>query len=202
MALIFASFLFSSLWQRFMHPDLVIHRMADHNHPENSMPDNMEFIGRLMQMVSKNPQDLEATLKLSESLMAMGQWQSAENFAQKAMSLASGNPDETRPLYLLSLIHHNAGKNEQAAELLEKILEKEDNPAARYNLGILYIHYLKQPQKGQEQFRKALAHKGLAASLKAAITEELDKITKALPEEDAAARAHPLEDPADARPEN
>lgn len=194
MTLLFALMLISSLWHRFLHPDLVIRKLNDHGHAQSGMDDNVAAIGQLMQRVGKNPQDLEATLKLVESLMAIGEWQSAENFAQKTLSLSAANPDEIRPLYLLSFIHHNLGRHEQAAELLEKVLEKQDNPSARYNLGILYTHYLGHPEKGVEQFRKALRHDGLAAGLRAAIKEELDKITAVLPQEDAASLARPLED--------
>lgn len=203
MALMFASFLFSSLWQRFTHPDLVISHMPEQSRPDMPMNEGMGLVGQLMQKVAQNPQDLESTLKLAESLMSLGEWQGAENFAQKAVSLASGNPEEIRPLLMLALIHHNNGKHEQAAELLEKSLEKRDDPIARYNLGILYAHYLKQADKGRDQFRQALSHEGIAPGLKAAIEDELKKIEAALPAEDAAARAYPLEDaPADLAPQN
>lgn len=202
MALLFATMLLSSLWQRFLHPDLVIRSMADHEHAQGGMKDNASAIGQLMQRVAENPRDLESTLKLVEGLMSIGEWQSAENFAQKASNLAEANPNEIRPLYLLSFIHHNLGRHEQAAELLEKVLAKQDNPSARYNLGILYTHYLGQPEKGVEQFRKALAHDDLTAGLKAAIREELNKISSILPREDAAALAHPLEDAPATLPDN
>lgn len=194
MGMLFALILLTSLWQRFLHPDLVIRGLAGHAHPESGMGESMDAIGMLMQKAAKDPQNLELTLKLVESLMAIGEWQGAENFAQKALSLSSANPAEIRPLYLLSFIHHNMGRHEQSAELLEKILDKEDNPSARFNLGILYTHYLGKPEQGKEQFRKALAHEGLAEGLKTAIKEELAKISAALPAEDAAALAHPLED--------
>ncbi len=179
-ALLFFGILCASLWQRFQHPDLVIRRISD-NAPNSRMEDNMGTIGQLMQQVAKNPEDLETVLHLVQSLMAIGQWEGAENFAQKALSLSSGNPSEIRPLYFLSLIHHNRGQHEQAAELLEKILKKTDNPSARYNLGILYIHYLNKPEMGMEQFKEALRQPDLPPGLKAALQEELDKISAALP---------------------
>lgn len=202
MGLLFILMLFSSLWQRLMHPDLVIHRVAGHSPAQNAMGDNASAIGQLMQRVAQNPNDLKSTLMLVENLMAIGEWQSAENFAQKAISLSQANPKEIRPLYLLSFIHHNRGQHEQAAELLEKVLEKQDNPSARYNLGILYTHYLGHPEKGIEQFRKALTHEDIAAGLRAAIKGELDKISAALPRENARSLANPLEGPIQNLPDN
>lgn len=192
MWLILAALLGTSIWQRFQHPDLVAMRMPEAGHTESA--GNMGQIGQLMEQVAKNPTDLEATIRLTENLMAIGQWESAENFAQKALSMTPADSQEIRPLYLLGLIHHNRGENEQAAELLEKTLEKDDNPSARYSLGILYLHYLKQRERGLEHLRKALASNRATPSLKAAITEELEKITPLLPKEDANALAHPLED--------
>lgn len=182
MGLVFAGILCSSLWQRFLHPDLELSRLPAQPHSESAMGENMELVGQLMQKAAKNPQDLETNLKLVETLMAMGQWDGAENFAQKALELSSANPAEIRPLYYLSLIHHNRGQHEQAAELLEKLLEKNDDPSARYNLGILYAHYLNQPEKGMAQFQAGLEKDGLSPALKAALGEELDKIKKGLPQ--------------------
>lgn len=200
MALILLTMLFSSLWQRFLHPDLIIHRIVDQ--PEAGMPEMNNVIGMLMQRVSKNPQDLEATLQLTENLMAIGQWQGAENFANKALALTSANPSEIRPLYLLSLIHHNRGEQEQAAELLEKVLEKQDNPSARYNLGILYAHYLNKPEKALEEFRLAAAQEGLSPGLKAAIEDELKKITTALPAKESTLTPRPIDEAPAAIPQN
>lgn len=168
--------LFTSLAQRFSHPALTFH-MLD-NSPGQSrqtpeMPGNMETIGRLMQEVAANPQDKDKTINLAEALMQAGQWQVAENFAQKALALSG--TDDSRPLYLLAIIHHNKGEHAQAAELLEKTLEKSENPSARYSLGILYLHYLKKPEEGMKELRKGLAIPNIPNSLRSAMQEELDK---------------------------
>lgn len=181
MGLVFAGILCSSLWQRILHPNLELSRLPAQPRSESPMGENMGLVGQLMRQAAQNPQDLETNLKLVETLMAMGQWDGAENFAQKALGLSSANPAEIRPLYFLSLIHHNRGEHEQAAELLEKLLEKNDDPSARYNLGILYAHYLNQPEKGMAQFQAGLEKDGLSPSLKAALREELDKMKGALP---------------------
>lgn len=180
MAIFFAAMLCASVWQRFTKPGLVIHRFAQQR-SESAPAGDMDIVGSLMRTVSKNPRDLQATLKLVETLMAMGQWDVAENFAQKALALGADNPRETRPLYLLALIHHNRKEHAHAAELLEKVLKKDENPSARYSLGILYIHYLDNPEKGAKELRAGIASGKASPALKSAMEDELAKIAAQLP---------------------
>lgn len=162
--------LLASLYQRFSHPSLTVSHFPSAPEPQ---PAAMAGIGDLMQAVAANPNDKQAILKLTQSLIAIGQWESAENFAQKALSL--DKPDNPDPVaaYLLAVIHHNQGRNNEAAELLEKILTKGDNPQARYNLGILYIHFLDQPTRGIEHLEKGIQNSEAAPSLIKAMREEL-----------------------------
>lgn len=180
MAIFFMAMLCASLWQRFTKPGLIIHRF-EQQRAASSPAGDMDIVGNLMRTVSKNPQDLQATLKLVEALMAMGQWDVAENFAQKALALNADHPRETRPLYLLALIHHNRKEHAQAAELLEKVLENDENPSARYSLGILYIHYLDNPEKGIKELRAGIKSGKASQALKAAMEDELAKIAAKLP---------------------
>lgn len=184
MAIFLTAMLCASLWQRFTKPGLVIHRFAQQR-AESAPAGDMDIVGSLMRTVAKNPQNLQATLKLVETLMAMGQWDVAENFARKALALGADNPLETRPLYLLALIHHNRKEHAQAAELLEKVLEKDENPSARYSLGILYIHYLDNPEKGARELRAGIASGKASPALKAAMEDELAKIAVKHPATDA-----------------
>ena len=175
-----AAMLMASLAQRFLHPDLTINKFG-HQVAEEAAPamegtsSNMAAIGQLMAATAKNPQDRNTILQLVESLMAVGQWESAENFAQKALELDREPDFNPRTLYLLAIIHHNQGRHEQAAELLEKLLEKSENPSARYSLGILYLHYLHDPEAGRAQMERGLASKDLSPGLRRAMQEELEK---------------------------
>lgn len=160
----------ASLWQRFVHPGLTISR-----HGSAASGPAIGGIGQLMQAVSKNPEDIGAIIELVESLMAIGQWEGAENFAQKAMAIDAGSDRNRRAQYLLAVIHHNQGRHEQAAEILEKLLAQAENPSARYSLGILYLHYLNKREAGLEQLRKGLEAPDLSPGLAEAISGELDK---------------------------
>lgn len=174
LACFFLIILGTSIVYRFNNPHLVAQRLQEP--APGADPEIMQTIGALMQHVAKNPSDQNALLHLAENLMAMGQWQTAENFAQKALALEGAG--QTRALYLLALIHHNMGRNDQAAELLENLLKKEDNPSARYSLGILYTHFLNRPEDGKKEFQKGIANEKTSSKLKEAMMEELGKLDK------------------------
>ena len=169
----FAAMLGASLINRFASPGLVSRPAA--RAPE-AAPGAMGAIGELMRMATANPGDKKILIRLAENLMALGEWRAAENFAQKAMAIGGKENPDARALYLYALIQHNLGRNDQAAELLEKLLEKEDNPSARYSLGILYAHYLKRPADGVREFQKGIENPAASQSLKDAMLGELDKL--------------------------
>lgn len=165
----------TSLWQRFSRPELVRSRFAPQGMEEAVPEKNLGALGELMRHVSEYPGDRGAILKLAEGLLALGQWGSAENFARKALALDPPDAPNPRTLYLLAIARHSQGEHEQAAELLEKSLEREENPRARYSLGILYLHYLRKPERGIEQLRKGLAGPDPGTAMRAAMESELKK---------------------------
>lgn len=178
LALCLLGMLGASLFQRFANPSLTVVRAPAAN---SNTQIGMNEIGKLMEQTAANPRDQNLLLRLVEQLMAVGEWQSAENFAQRALALDPANEPNQRALYLLAVIHHNMGRHRESAELLEKLLAKAENPSARYSLGILYLHFLHDPEAGIAQIQKGLALPGLSPSLAAAMREELDKALPLLP---------------------
>lgn len=172
----FLAMLVASLVQRFSQPDLTIQRFSG-QHVENT-PMEMSGIGQLMREAAAHPDNQEVLLRLVESLLALGEWQSAENFAQKALALDAEGKPNSRALYLLALAHHNKGEHEQAAELLEKLLEGDDLPSARYSLAILNLYYLNHPDAGLIQLRKGLENPDLSPGLREAMNSELAKFSE------------------------
>lgn len=171
----FLAILATSAFQRVTSPGLS-RRAGGQVSPMPQMASGeMDAIGKLMTQAAQNPNDVNVLQALVESLLTAGQWQAAENFAQKAIALNPDNPSP-RLLYLLSLAHHNKGEHAQAAEILEKLLAREENPSARYSLAILYIHYLDKPALGRAELQKGLAMPNLPPALASAMREELDKL--------------------------
>jgi len=128
-------------------------------------------IGDLMRQVAENPRDSKAMIHLVEHLVTVQNWEAAETFAQRAITLDVNNP---RPLYLLGVVQHNQGRHKEAAATLEKVLTLKDDAAVRYSLGVLYLYYLDEPERGIAQLSAGL-HSPEAGDLKAAIRAELEK---------------------------
>lgn len=173
-----AIILLVSVVQRIINPSLIqknsapISTVSSITKTDNS---EMSAIGNLMKKAAENPTDQAVLLKLVENLLAVGQWDAAENFAQKALSMNSTNAPDPKLLYLLALTRHNKGEHHQAAEILEQLLSGNENASARYSLAILYLHYLNKPAEGIAQLKQGLALPNLSPSLTNAMREELEK---------------------------
>lgn len=163
------------VWQRIHEPALVqqvAHVSAQHTEEE------MSAVGRLMEQVSQTPTDMDALLALINALVKMENWDAAENFAYRAIDLDKKDP---RPLHLLGVIQHNTGRHADAARTLEGVIALRDDPSVRYSLGVLYIYYLNDKERGLAQLRAGLSLPDISDSLKKHIQAELDKGEQASP---------------------
>jgi cytochrome c-type biogenesis protein CcmH/NrfG len=169
-----------SLWQRVMQPDLVVPSQSRQMRAgrDETPPDNMKEIGQLMQQIKNNPGDAAAMIHLAEHFAADKNWAAAENFLRKAVVAAPGNP---HPLYLLGEALHNRGEHAEAADCLERVVSLRDEPSVRYSLGVLYIHHLRDPARGGQHLRAALAQPGLPDALARSIRTELDALAPEAP---------------------
>ena len=136
------------------------------------MGDGNDQVGKLMQQVGKNPQDFNALMQLAETLMHQENWQAAETFAQRASVLDLNNP---QPLFMLGVILHNLGRSAEAAQALEKVIALQDTARVRYSLGVLYLYFLDQKDKGLACMEAGLKDPKIEDEIKAAIDEELQK---------------------------
>lgn len=169
MALGLGFMLVSGVWQRISNPHLV--KEIDTNASAQQGGMNPE-LGKLMQQISENPNDFKALVHLSEHLVNDQQWDAAETFARRAMTV---NPSDAQPAYLLGVILHNKSKHVEAAEALETVVKLKDEASVRYSLGVLYIHYLNNTPKGVEHLTAGLHDPKAPETLKAQIREELEK---------------------------
>lgn len=158
-----------SLKERFESPGLTEQRQP---RAVAAQDNAAQQIGQLMRQVAENPNDGTAMIHLVEHLIGAQNWEAAETFAQRAVTLDMGN---SKPLYLLGVIMHNQGRNKEAAEALEKVLAIKDEASVRYSLGVLYIHYLDNPAKGVEHLSAGLHDANAPEELKKAIILELEK---------------------------
>lgn len=159
----------TTVWQRIQQPELVqqvAHTPAQHSQEEVSA------VGRLMEQVSRNPTDMDSLLALVNTLVKMENWDVAENFARRAIELDAKDP---RPLHLLGVIQHNTGRHADAAQTLEAVIALRDDPSVRYSLGVLYIYYLNDKERGLAQLRAGLSLPDVSDSLKKHLQSELNK---------------------------
>ncbi len=168
----FAAMLIVSLTQRFLNPRLVVPSRSSDMETAQADTGMDGQIGALMQKLGENPNDVETMLHLVQHLITIKNWQAAETFAQRALALDVLND---KALYLLGFIKHNLDQNKDAALLLEKALAVKDDPHVRYSLGMLYIYFLNDADRGYTHLETALKSAGADDSLRGRIEDELKK---------------------------
>lgn len=160
----------TTLVKRLQNPALTEQREAAM--PAMAQQEGGDPVGALMQQVAKNPKDLNVLMQLTEALMHAENWQAAETFAQRASVLDLNNP---QPLFMLGVILHNLGREAEAAEAMEKVVALQDTARSRYSLGVLYLYFLDQKDKGLACMKEGLKDPKIDAEMKQAIEEELQK---------------------------
>ncbi len=178
LAAAFCIMLFASLKARIQNPHLTVAARPQQGMAGSEAGEDAQTVGKLMRQVAENPQDIGALIHLIEHLVSAQNWDAAETFAQRAVTMDVGN---SKPLYLLGVIQHNQGRHKEAAEALERVVKIKDEASVRYSLGVLYIYFLEDPKRGVEHLRAGLNDATASAELKAAIQQELEKTP--MPEE-------------------
>lgn len=166
-----------SLKSRFQNPHLTVPARQQAMRAADGDAEGAQVVGKLMRQVAENPQDIDALIHLIEHLVTAQNWDAAETFAQRAVTMDVGNP---KPLYLLGVIMHNEGRHKEAAEALEQVLKIRDDASVRYSLGVLYIYFLDDPKRGVENLNAGLNDPKAGEDLKASIKEELEKAAAAV----------------------
>ena len=133
-------------------------------------PAGMNNVGMMMQRLESAPNDLEALLFLGEHFLGIESWQQAAVFLQRAVI---AGPSETRPLYLLGISQYHAEQYQEAAASFERLLTMNDDPAARYNLGLLYMHYLNDRAKAKEHLNAVISSPSATEDLRAMAADAL-----------------------------
>lgn len=115
---------------------------------------NMKMISELMQKLQEDPENVHVLHTLGEQFMRMQQWERASQLLNRALVV---EPQNTSVLNLLGICDFNREKFKEAASKFELIIELEPkNMMARYNLGILYGHFLNDKEKARG-YMKAVA---------------------------------------------
>lgn len=124
----------------------------DHDHEQQQGDEaGMKMIATLMQRLQENPEDVDTLAILGEQFMRMGQWDRATQLLERALAVAPANVEV---LSMLGICDFNREKYRESAAKFETILElAPQNVMARYNLGVLYGHFLDDKAKAREFFQ-------------------------------------------------
>lgn len=147
----------------------------DHDHEgEGEGGDSMRMITSLMAKLQENPNDVHTLHVLGEQFMRMQQWERAGQLLDRAMSV---EPTNTDVLSLSGIVDFNLSKFQSAAEKFEMILELEpDNLMAKYNLGILYGHFLEDKEKAREYLSAVAESSRVDEETRSQAAEELKNL--------------------------
>ncbi|MBG3878425.1 tetratricopeptide repeat protein [Desulfovibrio oxamicus] len=166
-----AAMLGASFLYRLSNPTLVQQGRQAAAQEEGEHSGEMEIVSALMQKVQQNPNDAGALFALGQHFLDHSDWARAEGFLARAVVASPADP---QPLYMLGIAQYQQQSFEKAAETFERLIEIDPQPAARYNLGILYRHYMKAEAKGNAHLKAILDDPKAPEDLKAQARQELE----------------------------
>ncbi len=142
----------SALYYRFNHGALMEERtrpQATRDMPEPAAaPTGMGFalsdqqtddMGKLMAQLQEEPKDPALLMQIGGLFMEAKEWGRAGVFLSRAVVAA---PSDPKPRYMLGITLFRSGKAQDSAKVFEDLLQLKDEPAARFNLAIIYKYSL------------------------------------------------------------
>ena len=157
-----------STLHRLENPSLT--RVVHQNH-SGGQEDMMGMVGQLMQRLEENPEDVSTLRMLGQVFMRMQAWSEARRFWSRLLALEPGDIQARQQLSMcLFRLEEYAAAEE---ELQQVVVEEPDNAFALFNLGILHMHYLDDPEKGQRYFQQVIESPQAGPDLKDQAREQL-----------------------------
>jgi tetratricopeptide (TPR) repeat protein len=115
---------------------------------------DMAGVSAMMQKLKDNPDDVETMRALGMMFMDMQAWDRSISFWDMVLQR---DANDVMALNQKGFCLFELDRHAEAAEHFEKMLTIESqNFHAHYNLGIIYKHYLSQPDKAEAHFRAVL----------------------------------------------
>ncbi len=159
----------TSFSYRIKHPSLVQPGKQSRAQEQNTA--SAEELTALMRMMQENPNDPEVLKNLAQRFMDSEDWTRAQTFLNK---LIVANPSDTDGLYMLGISQYQAGQNQEAVATFEQLILLVDDPMARFNLAVLYGHFLGQREKATPHLKAILTSETATEDLKKRALEELE----------------------------
>ena len=174
----------TTLYYRVKHGALVQEMerpQATRDMPAQTPEPNMGFalsaqqtddLGKLMARLQAEPKNPDLLMEIGGLFMEAKEWERARFFLSRAVVSA---PTDARPRYMLGISLFRAGNAQEAAKVFEDLLEMQSEPAARYNLAVIYKYHLERPEDAKKQFEAILASPDADADIQAQAKAELEK---------------------------
>lgn len=132
---------------------------------------NMSEIAATMQRLQANPEDTDAMRDLGMMFMEMKAWERAATFWDM---LVQREPKDVAAINQKGYCLFEMGKFDEAAALFENMLAIDaNNMHGHFNLGIIYKHYLSQPEKAKAHFQQVIDGAGNDQQLLDSAKQEL-----------------------------
>lgn len=165
--------LFVSLSERITNPKLLVNQRAGNDGTRAESGGMSAEIPTLMNKLKESPNDVSILVHLTEHLVNESKFDSAETFIRRAVTIA---PEHEKANYWLGVVLHSLNKNEEAVAALEKSISINDDPIIRRSLGLIYVYYLNNTQKGVEHLTAGLNNPNASEATKKLLREELEKV--------------------------
>ncbi|MFW6324495.1 MAG: tetratricopeptide repeat protein, partial [Desulfovibrionales bacterium] len=157
----------ASFWYRLSHPGLTVERVSP-----DSQTGMMSGLGEYMERLQEDPDDVQALMYVGRAFLQMGAWDRAAEFFSR---LARVEPENASAHYFLGMSRFQLQEYEKAATRFEQVLALDhEDELSHFNLGILYKHFLDQPLKAEEHFKKVLELEPENEEIVAQAREELE----------------------------
>jgi tetratricopeptide (TPR) repeat protein len=147
--------LFAAVAYRVENPSIVQHEeRQEMPGGMGQMGGDMSGISAMMKKLQDNPDDAEAMRALGMAFMEMRAWDKSMSFWDM---LLEKDPKDVMALNQKGFCLFELEKYAEAAEYFERMLTIETgNFHAHYNLGVIYKHYLSQPDKASAHFQAVI----------------------------------------------
>jgi len=158
-----------SILYRLQNPSLTTHVHQDQQAAA------MSKIAELMARLDSEPNHLPTLMSLGDQFMRMGSWERASVFWKRALTV---DPAQDQALNGLGVAYYNLGQFSDSAEQFERIIVLQpDRYRPHFNLGMLYKHYLEEPERARMHFERVLELDPGDEELVARIQKELSDLS-------------------------
>lgn len=135
------------------------------------MGGDMADIRRLMMQLRESPGNTEVLKDLGEAFLRRQSFQDALGFLEQAVI---ADPSDPQTYMLLGMTHFGLDQYEESAKYFEGMLKvRPESPDARFNLGMLYKHFLGKPEIAVDHYQAVLDSDIASEDLKAKAAKEL-----------------------------